>query len=207
MLAIFPMLMCAVSLTLYKTVVMAVHNRHPDINLVSPIYFCNRGIYNGYSVERMNIGAMMKIGFSFGLDQDEFGGILMYEVQRKRNTVSDHQSSIDTIYAKVIEEALKRMQLLVAWKIKHFEEPKVNIMLVEYDNELVLREDKLAQLYERVNDIPFGHNPSRWLMYDNTALRVTYEVMRKTGLELKITVSQGVRNLDTIRLMHINSER
>jgi hypothetical protein len=102
------------------------------------------------------------------------------------------------------------MRLLVTWRVKHPGKPKVNVMLVEYDNGLVLNEDKLAQLYDKANNIIlYGHNSFGyiWLMYDNTMLKVTRKLMRKTGLELKITISTVSRNLDTMRLMWIEPER
>jgi hypothetical protein len=206
-LAVFLTLMCIISLILHNTMVMTVHNQYPDIRLVSPIYFCNRGKRYKYRVKRVHDGVVMKIGFRFDLDQDEFGGIMMYEVQR--NVISNHQSSAETVSVKAIEEALKMMRLLVTWKIEHSGEPKVKIMMIEYGNGLVLNEDKLAQLYEKINDIPSDHNTSgcTWLMCDNTALTVIHEIVRKAGLELKLTVSQGARDMDTIRPMWIDSER
>jgi hypothetical protein len=84
MLMIFPMLMCAVSLTLYKTMVMTVHNQYSDIELASPVYFCNRGTCYEYHVERTDNSAMIKLDLKFDLDQDELEGILIYEVRKKR---------------------------------------------------------------------------------------------------------------------------
>jgi hypothetical protein len=201
------MLMCVISLTLHNTMIITVHNQYPDVKLVSPVYFCNHGKRYKYRVKKVHDGAVINIGFRFDLDQDELGGIMMYEVQK--NVISNHQFSTDTTSAKVIEKALNMIRLLVTWKIGRSGEPKVKIMLVEYDRGLILREDKLAQLYEKVNDIPFGQNPSgyTWLMCDNAALTATHEVMRKAGLGLKIIVSQGVRRMDAIKPMWIDSER
>jgi hypothetical protein len=214
--------MCIVSLTLHKTMVMTVHNQYPDIELVSPVYFCNCETCYEYPVKGKDVGVTMKIGFRFDLDQDDPGGILMYKLRRKRNERFDHQSIIDTIYAKVIEEASKMMQLLVTWKIERLEEPNVNIMLVEYGNESALNEDKLIQLYDKVNDIHFysleetffdhdslSFDSSRhtWLMCDNTVLAVPYKVVREEDFELKITISQEFRDLDTIKSMWIDAER
>jgi hypothetical protein len=203
MLMLFLMLMCTVSLTLHKTMDVVVHNQDPNIWLESPIYFCDGGTCYGYPVERTNIGIIMKIGFRFDPDQDEFGGILMYEVQRKSNVISSYEPNIET---EVIEEASKMMRLLVAWKIEGPGEPKVNIVLIEYGNEPVLNEDKLAQLYGEVDDIPYNYYKGTWLMRDDTVLNASTEV-HKEGLELKITISQGVRNPNAMKSMWIGSER
>jgi hypothetical protein len=206
LLAIFLMLMCIVSLNPQKTMTMTIHNQYPDIELVSPVYFCNRGKRYKYRVKRVHDNTVTKIGFRFDLDQDEYGGILMYTIRRKSNTRSDHQSSIDPIYAKVIEEASKMTRLLIIWKNKHLG-PKVNITLVECDNKFSLNEDKLVRLYENVNDIPSDYNPSSWLVCNNTALRATHEVVRKMGLETKITISQELRNWGLTKPMWIDPER
>jgi hypothetical protein len=205
MLMIFPMLMYVFSLTFRGAMNMTVHNLCPDIELASPVYFCNLVKYYEYPVKRTNTGTMMTIDFRFNPDQDESGGILMYEIQRKNNVKSDHQANIDTISAKVIEVASKMMRLLVTWKIKRSGKPKVNIMLVEYDDELVLNEDKLAQLYGKINDISSGNSSFGWLMYDNTVLVAKYEVAEEKDLELKITISKGAKY--TMNSMWINSER
>jgi hypothetical protein len=93
----------------------------------------------------------------------------------------------------------------VTWNIKRSGKPKVNIMLVEYDDELVLNEDKLAQLYGKINDISSGNSSFGWLMYDNTVLVAKYEVAEEKDLELKITISKGAKY--TMNSMWINSER
>jgi hypothetical protein len=96
MLEVFPMLMYTISLALYETMVVAVHNHYPDIELVSPVYFCDGRTYNEYTVEKTDVGTVMSIGFRLGLLDELPNGILMCEVQRKGNTKSDHQPNTDT---------------------------------------------------------------------------------------------------------------
>jgi hypothetical protein len=204
------MLICTVSFTFHRTMDVTVHNQYLDIELVSPVYFCNRGTCYKYPIEWTDDGAMTKISFGFDINQDKLRGILVYKVQRKINTGSGHQSSIDTTYTKVVEETSKLMWLLVTWEIGHLEKPKINIMLIEHGNESILNEDKLAQLDDTVHNVPFGHNCFRctWLMYNNIALEAAYELVRKEeDFELKITISEGVRSLNTIRSIYIDSER
>jgi hypothetical protein len=201
--------MCTVSLTLCGAMDMTIYNHYSDIELVSPIYFCNNGTYNEYPVERTNTGAVMNIGLKFGLDKLP-GGIVIYEIQRKGDIEPDHQSSTDTTSTKLVEDTLKMMRLLVVWKNKHSGKPIVHIVLVEHSNSLVLDEDKLAQLYNKMDD-QFSRNydsfQSTWLVYDDTALIATYEVVQKEDLGLKIDISQGVESEDTMRPMWIDSER
>jgi hypothetical protein len=207
MLMIFLVLTDTVSLTLHKVMAMTVHNEDPDIELVSPVYFCTGGTYYEYPVERSDVGVMIKLDFRFDPDQDESGGALMYEMRRKGSIESDRQASIEPIYAKVIEDASKMMRLLVIWKIKYNEEPKSSVILVKYGNEFVLNEDKLAQLYNKVNVIPINCYESTWLIRDDTVPEVMRKVVWRRNHELEIIVSKGFRDSDTIRPMWIDSER
>jgi hypothetical protein len=194
-----------VSLILHRTLDVTVDNQYSDIELISPVYFCNCGTYYEYPVERTDVGVIMKTGFRFGLGKLS-GGILMYEIRRKGNIRSNHQSDIDTMHAKVIEDASKMIRFLVIWKIECYKEPKVNVILVENDSELVLNEDKLAQLCDKVNNIPSSYYSSTWLTYD-TMFVIRHVVMQKEGIELEITISKEPLSLSIMRPMWIESER
>jgi hypothetical protein len=188
-----------------KTMFMTIDNQHPNIELVSPVHFCNCGEYYEYPVKRTDDGVMMNIRFIFGLGKGNSRGILTYKVQR--NAGLEHQSSIDPMSAKIIEEALKRTRLLITWEIEAFEEPKIKVILAEYENESDLDEDKLEQLYEKFNSISNTCYKSTFFMYDNTALEVEYETVQETSLESKLTISEASADLDTVRSMWIESER
>jgi hypothetical protein len=209
MLVIFLMLTHAVSLAPRGVMDVAIYNQYLDIELVSPVCFCDCGIYNEHPVARTDVGAMMKISFQFGLEKLP-GGILMCEVQREGNIESDCQFSTDTTSIEAAEDTSKITRLLVAWKIEHFGEPIVRIILVEYDRELVLNEDRLAKLYDKVNEqFPKRYNPSRytWLLSTNTVLETTYEVAQREGLELKIAISEGVKDWNTRAALWIDPKR
>jgi hypothetical protein len=204
------MLMCTVSLILHGVIDVTVHNQYPNIDLVSPIYFCNCGIYNEYPVERTDDGAIMKVDFRFDLEQNGSGGILAYEVQRKGNIGSDHQPSTDTTSTETVEDTSKMMRFLMAWEIERLREPKVHIMLIEYDNEFALNEDKLAQLYGKIDDQlsrRYRASKSTWLVSDNTVMEAKYETVQKGGPKLKITISKGAKEEDTKSTLWIDSER
>jgi hypothetical protein len=203
MLAIFPVLMRIISFTLHKTMIMMVYNQHPDIELVSPTYFCNRGTYNEYPVEKTDAGTMIKIGFRFGLNKLS-EGVLMYEVRGKGNTKFDQQPSADTMSTEVVEDTSEIMRLLVAWKIERPRELGVRIVLVEHDNRLVLNEDKLAELYGKVNDLPSEYYGHSWLVCNNTVLEVAYETVQEYGFGLKISISKGVEDMETLLVLLFN---
>jgi hypothetical protein len=216
MLLISLMLTYTISLTLYNTTIMTIHNQYPNIELASPIYFCNCGTYYEYPVKRMDASTIMTVGFRSNLNQGESSGILMYELRRKSSEGSDHQSDVDVISAKDIEEVLKMTRLLVTWEIKYLEEPKVDAMLVEYDNGLVLDEDRLAKLYEKVNGMPF--EVYKWVCVHsvvfertrlgrvNTVLGAIYKAISEKSFELKMTIS-GIENKYIMKPFWIDPER
>jgi hypothetical protein len=86
MLVIFSMFTRTISLTLYKPMIITVKNQHPDIKLVSPVYFCNCGSHYEYSVKKMGCTATMS--FRLGFDQAEPGGIFTYKMKRKKDEKS-----------------------------------------------------------------------------------------------------------------------
>jgi hypothetical protein len=193
---IFLILTSTASLILRGAMNVTVCNQYSDIELVSPVYFYNHETCHKYPVERIGDGTTIKIGFQF----DKLpGGILMCAVQSKRTTKS---------HTETIEDTSKMIQLLVVWKIENPNKPKVYAILVEH--ELVLDEDRLALLYENIDDqLSKCYDASKytWLVCDNTALVATYEVVWKEGFELKTTISKGVVSPDNIKPMWIDSER
>jgi hypothetical protein len=208
-LAIFIILICPISLTLHKVMDMTIHNQYPDIELTSPVYFYNCGTYNEYPVERTDDSAMMKIEFRFDLGQYESRGILMYEVRKKGNEVSNHQSDIDIMHVKLTEKVSKMMRLLVTWKVERLKKPSVHIMLIEHNNNLVLNEDKLAKLYDKINDRSSRYdNPSRcaWLICNNAALVATCKATGKNCPKLNINISKEDKNKYTKKPMWVNQK-
>jgi hypothetical protein len=208
MLTIFLILTCAISLTLHMPMDVIIHNQHSGIELTSPVCSCDGRIYDEHSVERMGDGTMMKVGFRFDLLDKLPGGILMYEVQRKGNTGSNHQASTDTTSIEAVEDTPKRMRFLVTWEIDSSWKFNVRTMLVEHSSELILNEAKLAQLlYDKIYDIPSKYYSRTWSIFDNTVLQTTYETLYEKGRELKINISEGVEYKDTMNPIWIDSER
>jgi hypothetical protein len=214
---IFLMLICIASSTLYGAIDVSVHSRHPGIELASPVHLCDGISYNGGPAERVDTGVMMKIDFRFDLNQDEHKCILMCEVRRKENTRYDYQSNTDATSFEAVEDTSKMIRLLAAWKINRSWKFNAQIVLAEHDRELVLNEDKLGWIYDKVDDTLvevyaslFRYNgiyKSTWLAYDNTVLEITSEVVDKEGFGLKIAISEGTKDKDTKKLMWIDSKR
>jgi hypothetical protein len=194
--------MFSVNPTLRRTVVITVHNQYPGIELLSPVHFCNRCTHYECHSKRIGDDNMVKIEFRYDFDQDKPGAILMYGLQGEAG--SNHRSSTN----KVIEDASKMVGLLVAWRIERSRKLKVNKMLVEYSDELVLDEDKLGQLYDKINDLlPFYTSKRTWSMSNNTTLAVVYEVVQEASLELEIAIYKRFRDSSTIEPVWIDPTR
>jgi hypothetical protein len=195
---------------------VTIYNQYPDIELISPIYFCNHGKRYEYLIERTDGSTMMKTSFRIEFDK-LYSSILVYEVQRKENTRSDYQLNADTTSTEAVEDTSKMMRLLVAWKEDDSRKLITRILLVEHDNELVLNEDRLTQLYDKIYNMPNevydwilkydDIYKSTWLVYDNMVLEAANEIIYEKGCELKITISEGARNLDSMKPFWIDSER
>src|SRR5690606_12553555 len=123
---IFSTLTCVISIAPHNTMVMTIYNQYPDIELASSVYFGSHVTCNECPVERTNIGTMMKICFGLDLNQHRFGGILVYEMQRKSNT--------DITSTKAIEDASKTTRLLVTWQIERLGNTIMHVLLVEHDD-------------------------------------------------------------------------
>jgi hypothetical protein len=83
-------------------------------------------------------------------------------------------------------------------------------VLAEHDNKLVLNEDKLAQLYDKIDEqLSRSSNLSKgtWSMCDDTALVATYKVMQKGDRELKIDISKEAKDEYTKSALWIDSGR
>jgi hypothetical protein len=104
------------------------------------------------------------------------------------------------------EETSKMMLLLVAWKIEYCRMYKEKIILVEYDDELILNEDKLVQLYNKIKNIPASFDQGTWFICDNMVLKVACNFPYKR-LELKITISRGVEDWNIKSALRVDPER
>jgi hypothetical protein len=188
--------MYIISITPKKVGSITICNLYPDMELVSPIFYYNHECHYEYHVKK-DTSDVIKIDLYF--DQDDARGIMMCKMQRKSNTRSNHQYNH--------EETSKVIQFLVAWKITPFWVDE-KIILVEHDDQLVINEDKLARLYDKVKNIPASDIISTWLIDDNKVLKVTCDrSIHKTNHELKITISKGVNGYDIRPNFWIDSTR
>jgi hypothetical protein len=158
------------------------------MELVSPVLYCHHQCHYEYHVKKID-GATIKIDFKLDFDQDEPGGILIHKIQS--NTRSNHQS--------INEETSRMMLFLVNWKMNCLWWPEAKIILVEYDDQLDLNEDRLAQFYDNIKDMLTGYYVNTRFVCDNAVMNVECDLIPGKGSELKINISEGVESEYTIR--------
>jgi hypothetical protein len=203
------MLTCTASLIPRGTMDVTVNNHYSDFEISKPLYFCERRAHDGRPIERIGTGNMTKIGFRFGSERLP-SGILIYELRRKGNVEPDYRLDVGIISLEPIEDISRIMQLLVIWKFDPSEEVTIHVMLVEHSNELTLNEDKLEQLYNKIDNQLPKHSDSRkrtWLVTASEVLAVTYKVIHEEDFKLKIDISEGVVDKDTIKPIWIDPYR
>jgi hypothetical protein len=112
----------------------------------------------------------MNANFVTGIDQDTFGGALLYRLQRKEDT------SIST-------------RLLMIWK---YDSGRIvsNALLVELENTLDWDKDKLKMLYDIYNNRHDLYSfLEEWSLDDNTELKTTCETSHG-GFEMNVIISE-----------------
>jgi hypothetical protein len=149
---------------------VTINNRCSNIGLTSPVYFIKNIPHHIQFPQQVNSKSIMKANFTTGVGRDTFGGILLYRLQRKKDT------SIST-------------HLLVIWGYKS-NEFYLNVLLIEYESTLIWNEKKLRGLYEVYNS-QYDRDviTEEWLLDDNTELKTKYETSHG-GLEVNIIISE-----------------
>jgi hypothetical protein len=162
------MLIYIVSLTLQSTMNVAINNRCSNIELISPVYFIRDATCHIQFPQQVGSKSIMKVKFKAGINQDAFGGVLLYCLQRKEDTSTS-------------------IQLLVIWGCKS-DNLYSHVRLIEHESTFEWDKDKLKKLhdvYDSQYNISF--NADKWLLDDNTKLRTRCETSHG-GLKMNIII-------------------
>jgi hypothetical protein len=193
---IFYVLICIVSLALYSSVSLNIHNQRKVANLISPVYYIHSGRWHVAPDQKIGVDAVMQNRLEFDSGQNIMEGALVYKIQ-KQHVEPD----------EFVQEESKCIQLLVSWRVDHTKGPHIRVLVVEHDKEFNCDEDKLRQLYQKcwhsldalIN--PMGDN---WLVDDATIL-TTVKTM-SGGYRWDIFVSEGKED-NIKRPLWIDAER
>jgi hypothetical protein len=148
------MLIYIISLTLQSTMNVIINNQCPNIELTSPVYFTKDTTCHIQFPQQMNSDSSVKVGFRTSINENMFGGVLLYHLQRK-------------------EDKSISVQLLVIWRCES-DELYSYTWLIEHESTLVWNKDKLKILYDRYNIRYDTHE--KWLLDDGTELETKCEL-------------------------------
>jgi hypothetical protein len=130
---------------------------------------------------------LMKVNFITGVDRDTFGGALLYDLQRKKDT------SISA-------------QLLVIWGYR-FNRAYSDAWLIEYESTFVWNEDKLRRLHDVYSSQHnINSNTVRWLLDDNTELETMCESTHG-GFGMEVIISEEENQIHLIKPLWVNPNR
>jgi hypothetical protein len=207
MITVISILMYIISLEVQLPSCVTIYNQCTNIELVSPVYFCNGAVCSKLSNQQIDIGTEMDASFEIYATQDDFDGALLYKLQKYIE--SDDQRNMNTLTAEADKIEAKCVQMLVVWKVKD-SESFLYVVLVEHIKKFIWNKDELRKLYNKnhsrlsqcddtISDI--------WFMDDDMALRISFEVRGLKGnFELSISIYEEEAR-HAIRPLWINTER
>jgi hypothetical protein len=185
------------SLAIQSAIDMTINNQYSNIELTFSTYFIKDAIYHMQFPQKIDFKHGVKVNFITSIDQDTFGGALLYHLQRKSNNESDDRSDKDTSISA---------QLLVIWGHK-FDEFYSHVWLIEHKSTLDWDKDKLKSLHNVYNSQYILYDTEKeWFLNDNTALKTKCETSRG-GLEVNITISEETDPICRGNSLWIDSKR
>jgi hypothetical protein len=178
---------------------MIVNNQYANIELTSPIYYTKDTTRHIQFPRQIGPNCAMKVNFITGVDQDTFGGILLYHLQRKKNDESDNQHVTD----KSISTSI---QLLMIWICKS-DKLYSRVTLIEHDNAFVWDKDMLKKFYD-VNDVEYDadSDPVKWFLNDSIILTTVCKTSYG-GLEVEGIISGEENELSPRKPLWLDPNR
>jgi hypothetical protein len=166
--SIFHVLIYIVRFALQSPVSLNIHNQCQDINLTSLVYFMHRGKWHVEPDKEVDVNSVIRNRIEFDSEQGMMEGALAYKIQRWQHVEPD----------ELIQDKLKGVHLLVAWRGERTKGLNVHVLLVEHDREF--DKDKLKMLHQK-----YWHSLDTWfntirsyrLSDDATILTTTVKVM------------------------------
>jgi hypothetical protein len=167
---------------------MIINNQCSNTELTCPIHFIKGTTYHIQFPQQINPKSIMNANFITGIDQNTFGGALLYHIQRK------------------IDASIS-VQLLVIWG-RESNKFYSHAQLIEHGSTFNWNEDKLKRLYNAYNSQYKAYSnidQGIWLLNDNTRLRIRCESLHR-GFEMKIIISEGRHQICPIKPLWANSQ-
>jgi hypothetical protein len=182
---------------------VTINKQCTNVELTSPVYFTKDTTSHVHLPQQVDSNHIMKANFVTGMDQNTFGGALLYHLQRKKNNESDNRPNTD-------DNASISTQLLVIWGRKS-DGLYLHVYLIEHDIALVWNEDNLERLYQ-VYDSQYKERctiiwEKDWLLDNNIMLKIERESSYEGDFEMKIVISEEEHLKFPIKPLWIDSNR
>jgi hypothetical protein len=197
--------MCIISST-KEALNITILNVYSDLELIFPVYYSNGTMCYMSSGQQTAIGTEMKVSFEIAFKQEDFKGALLYKLQRKYAARTDNQPNSSTASA---ENAEKNIYLLVLWNVED-NRHRSRACLIECTTHFSWDEDKLWALHkkhEHLFDVYYNSNTITWLIYDDTVMKMRFDVTYRPDYKLDIVISEGTREDDMERPIEIDQNR
>jgi hypothetical protein len=183
-----------------------IHNRCSVIDLISPSCFSDGAIRYIALEQKVAPGDTMNTAFGINSLRMAFEGALIYRLRRKE-TKSGRQLNIDV---KNIDKSWPNyVQLLVGWKMRLFNDPRVYMLLIKHKEKINWTKDRLMQLHKYFRGrlhMYHGADENTWLMEDGSVLKLELDSRRSRECEIKITISEALLEDDTTIPVEIESK-
>jgi hypothetical protein len=148
---------------------ITINNQCSNIELTSPLYFTKDTNCFIQFPQQVSSKSRIKVVSKTGIDQNTFGGVLLYHLQGKESIIA---------------------QLLVVWGYKS-NRIYLHAQLIEHEITLVWDEDRLKGLHDVYNNqYDQTSNIERWLLDNNKELQTVCE-SSCGGFEMNIIISEA----------------
>jgi hypothetical protein len=172
---------------------MEIYNTCSDVELVDPLYFSDGVVRCNPLDQKVAPGGTLSAAFKINHSQLISEGTLMCRLRKKE---SNFDRQFDTDTTNIDENGLRRVQLLVGWKLEYFSELRVYMLLMEHGEKLAWTKDRLKEQHNEFRGRLSAHNDSvesAWLMEDGTVLKLTLDGVGNREHGIKITISEVQR--------------
>jgi hypothetical protein len=184
---------------------ITIHNRYPDIELTSPVYFSAGTTCHVPPYQQLDTENTLKISFEIDFKQEDVKGAMLYKLQRKYATRTDNCSNSSITFT----EDTTNVYLLVVWDVENYEHGFC-VCLIECADDFIWDEDKLWMLCCNYNDQfskNYKYRTITWQMHNGAMVEMRRSVAYGLKYELGIAISEGTEKYNMEEPIQVDPER
>jgi hypothetical protein len=196
------MLIYIVSLALQSIMEVTIDNQCSNIELTPPTHLTKNTTCYIQFPQQMDSKNRVEIDFKTYMYRNIFGGVLLYHLQRKGNSEYGNRADID-------KDASISTQLLAIWEFR-IDRFYSHAYLIEHESTLVWNEDMLKRFYDKYdnqNDTDIIFNTGKWLLDDDTKLKIVCKASYRRSFEMDITISEEKDPLHPTKPLWVDPNR